>query len=125
MTIGELGYDNILTDNINTKAASGLPNVPMQGVTYIVYSIFLLLMPIILMNLLVSTSLCKFLPVETELQSLLTVSFCSRSSPFCRANSFHELHHSNENFQLSKFAMTTPEPQERRDKSVHFHLNLL
>ena len=58
MTIGELEYDNVLTDNINTKAASGLPKVPMQGVTYIVYSIFLLLMPIILMNLLVSTIFC-------------------------------------------------------------------
>ena len=81
MTIGELEYDNVLTDNINANAASGLPKVPMQGVTYIVYSIFLLLMPIILMNLLVSTSLCNYLPVETELLSLLTVSFCSRSSP--------------------------------------------
>eukprot|EP00112_Aurelia_sp_Birch-Aquarium-sp1_P021380 Seg575.4 transcript_id=Seg575.4/GoldUCD/mRNA.D3Y31 product="Transient receptor potential cation channel subfamily A member 1" protein_id=Seg575.4/GoldUCD/D3Y31 len=53
MTIGELEYDNVITDNINTNAASGLPKVPMGGVTYLIYSVFLLLMPIILMNLLV------------------------------------------------------------------------
>ena len=58
MTIGELEYDNILTDNVKTKdAVTGLPKVPMEGVTYVIYSLFLLLMPIILMNLLVSIHL--------------------------------------------------------------------
>ena len=54
MTIGELEYDTVLTDNVKTNATSGLPNIPMEGVTYTLYAIFLLLMPIILMNLLVS-----------------------------------------------------------------------
>ena len=55
MSIGELEYDNALTDSVGTKdAITGLPKVPMEGVTYVLYSIFLLLMPIITMNLLVS-----------------------------------------------------------------------
>ena len=55
MTIGELEYDDIITDNIGQKdATTGLPKVPMVGITYAIYAIFLLLMPIILMNLLVS-----------------------------------------------------------------------
>ena len=59
MTIGELEYDNVLTDNVGKKdATTGLQKVPMEGITYVLYSIFLLLMPIILMNLLVSRFLC-------------------------------------------------------------------
>lgn len=55
MTIGELEYDNVLTDSVNTvDAITGLPKVPMEGITYVIYSVFLLIMPIILMNLLVS-----------------------------------------------------------------------
>ena len=57
MTIGELEYDNVITDNIGKKDSTTLlPKVPMVGITYVIYSIFLLLMPIILMNLLVSGS---------------------------------------------------------------------
>ena len=60
MTIGELEYDNIITDTVGKKdATTGLQKVPMEGITYVLYSIFLLLMPIILMNLLVS----RYFPV--------------------------------------------------------------
>ena len=57
MTIGELEYDDIITASVGKKdSTTGLPKVPMPGITYIIYAIFLLLMPIILMNLLVSGS---------------------------------------------------------------------
>ena len=57
MTIGELEYDDIITASIGKNdSTTGLPKVPMTEITYIIYAIFLLLMPIILMNLLVSGS---------------------------------------------------------------------
>jgi len=54
MTIGELEYDDIITASIGKNdSTTNLPKVPMTEITYIIYAIFLLLMPIILMNLLV------------------------------------------------------------------------
>eukprot|EP00794_Sanderia_malayensis_P000576 gene576-1235_t len=54
MSIGEIDYDNVFTDNLNiTSPTTTLPMMPMGPVSYVILSVFLLLMPIIMMNLLV------------------------------------------------------------------------
>eukprot|EP00794_Sanderia_malayensis_P000575 gene575-1234_t len=54
MSIGEIEYDNVFTDNLNkTSPTTTLPMMPMSPLSYTLFSAFLLLMPIIMMNLLV------------------------------------------------------------------------
>ena len=56
--IGELDYSTLLVDNLKAKNTKTLaPMVPYEETSFIFFFIFLLAMPIVLMNLLVSTCL--------------------------------------------------------------------
>ena len=55
MTIGEFEYDSVFTGNLGqTNSTSGLKLLPYPVISYIIFTGFCLLMPIIIMNLLVS-----------------------------------------------------------------------
>ena len=57
MLAGELDYTTMLVDSLdanNTK--TGAPLVPYEDSSFALFSIFLWIMPIVLMNLLVSSS---------------------------------------------------------------------
>ena len=66
MTTGEIEYTPIVIDNLNQTRKipgrpAGVPLVPFEDSTYIFYYMFILVMPIALVNLLVSqTSLSYF-----------------------------------------------------------------
>lgn len=54
MTTGELEFTATVTDKLNKTATGGIPLVPFLESTYIFYFLFILMMPIALVNLLVS-----------------------------------------------------------------------
>ena len=70
MATGELGYDDIFRQS-TTDSMSDAPSVPFPAISYIMWVIFLILMPILFTNLLVSGVLvhivaivrkCTYLP---------------------------------------------------------------
>jgi len=55
MTIGEIEYTATIIDQLNsTVPGTNIPLVPFSDSTYIFYYVFILIMPIALVNLLVS-----------------------------------------------------------------------
>lgn len=54
MTTGELEFTATVTDELNKTSSGGFPLVPFVESTYIFYFLFILMMPIALVNLLVS-----------------------------------------------------------------------
>lgn len=54
MTTGELEFTATVTDNLNKTSGGKIPLVPFLESTYIFYFLFILMMPIALVNLLVS-----------------------------------------------------------------------
>ena len=57
MATGELGYDNIFRQSTADPMSTD-PDVPFPAISYIMWVIFIILMPILFMNLLVSETVC-------------------------------------------------------------------
>lgn len=71
MTTGEIEYTATVIDQLNNTAPGadkpGIPLVPFEESTYIFYYLFILVMPIALVNLLVSVD--SFFPVCLKLNN--------------------------------------------------------
>lgn len=74
MTTGELEYTATIIDQLNKPVANGsfIPLVPFEESTYIFYYLFILIMPIALVNLLVSITLAFVLSVDWYLIKLFS-----------------------------------------------------
>lgn len=60
MTTGEIEYTPTVIDKLEkTVTGSSIPLVPFKESTYIIYYLFILVMPIALVNLLVSITPCQ------------------------------------------------------------------
>lgn len=71
MTTGEIEYTPIVIDNLNQTRKipgrpEGIPLVPFEDSTYIFYYMFILVMPIALVNLLVSQTLLSSIPTSNS-----------------------------------------------------------
>ena len=65
MTTGELEYTATIIDQLNKSVQGSLiPLVPFEESTYVFYYLFILIMPIALVNLLVSITLAIVLSVD-------------------------------------------------------------
>lgn len=63
MMVGELDYTDVLSDNVVNKKisdATGVPFVPLPDISYVVFVLFMIAVPVLLMNLLVSSQIMYF-----------------------------------------------------------------